>query len=410
MPPDCPRRLACRRGTKGPARTMSRIALLCLSPLRHDSRVLRHASLLSASGYEVRIFAQAPLPDSPPAPVSVIAGPGSDTRVRLGMALRQAPATLVPASAAPLYWASPSRLAARGALLAFAPDLVIANDWRSLPIAVAAKRHGNARIIYDSHEFAPEEFSDSRLWRLLAQRHIQTIEARHIRKADMVVTVSEGIADALAQRYALRERPLVIVNAPSWQALPFRPTGSAVTVLYHGVVAPRRGLETLIASVPHWPADFSLVIRGPAQAQFERHLRDLAAHLGRRVTFEAAVPADRVVPTAAKADIGIFLMANSTIHARFAMPNKIFEYMQAGLMVISSDLPEIRKLLASTGCGLPLDQDTPQALATLLAGLDHDRIDSAKRASLVAARSLNFETEGIKLLALVRSVLERKAG
>lgn len=379
---------------------MSRIALVCVSPLQHDSRVLRHATLLAGAGHDVRIFAQAPLPASPPAPVTVIPGPGSDTRVRFGMVIRQAPASLLPASAEALYWLSPSRLKARRDLLRFRPDLVIANDWRALPIAFAAKRSYRARIIYDSHEFAPEEFADSWRWRLLARRHVVRIEERYICKADAVMTVSDGIADALAARYDLA-RPTVISNTPAWQETAFRPTGNPVTVLYHGAIVPRRGLETLIESVALWPAAFRLVIRGPAQGGFDQHLRTLASSFGERVTFNPAVPPDRVVSAAAQADVGIFLLSNSTTHARFAMPNKIFEYMQAGLMVISSDLPEIRKVIETAGGGLLLDQDTPQAIAACLASLDRARIDACKRAALMRAKSLNFEAEGGKLLTLV---------
>lgn len=385
---------------------MSRIALVCVSPLQHDSRVLRHAALLAGAGHDVRIFAQAPLPASPPAPVTVIPGPGSDTRVRFGMVMRQAPASLLPASADALYWLSPSRLKARRDLLRFRPDLVIANDWRALPIALAAKRAHGARLIYDSHEFASEEFADSKRWRLLARQHVVRVEGLYIRRADAVITVSNGIADALAQRYGLA-RPTVISNTPAWQATEFRPTASPITVLYHGAVVPRRGLETLIESVALWPAEFRLVIRGPAQGGFEQHLRDLAKPFGGRIVLEPPVPPDQLVASAAQADIGIFLLSNSTTHARFAMPNKIFEYMQAGLMVISSDLPEIRKAIETAGCGMLLDHETPQAIAACLAGLSASRIDVCKHMALKRAADVNFEAEGRKLLTLVGYVLEQ---
>nr|WP_197064393.1 glycosyltransferase [Methylobacterium sp. ZNC0032] len=362
--------------------------------------MLRHAALLAGAGYEVRIFAQAPLPATPPAPVTVITGPGSDTRVRLGMVLRQAPASLLPASADLLYWLSPSRLTTRRDLLRFKPDLVIANDWRALPLAFAAKRGCGTRIIYDSHEFAPEEFADSWRWRLLARQHVVRIEDRYIREADAIATVSDGIADALAQRYGLA-RPTVISNTPAWQATAFRPTTRPITVLYHGAVVPRRGLETLIESVSRWREDFRLVIRGPAQGGFDQHLRNLAGPFGERIALEPPVPPDQLISTAAQADIGIFLLSNSTTHARFAMPNKIFEYMQAGLMLISSDLPEIRRMIEAAGCGMLLSDDSPEGIATCLAGLDAARIDACKRAALARAQDLNFEAEGGKLLALV---------
>lgn len=384
---------------------MNKIALVCVSPLQHDSRVLRHAALLVSAGYDVRILAQAPLPSSPPAPVSVIPGPGSDNRVRFGMVFRQAPASLIPASAASFFWLSRSKVSARRDLLRFRPDLVIANDWRALPIAFAAKQRHGARILYDSHEFASEEFSDSWRWRWLARRHVIEIEQRFIREADAVITVSAGIADALAKRYDL-PRPTVISNTPAWQGISFRPTEDLITVLYHGAVVPRRGLETLVKSVASWPERFRLVIRGPTQGGFDQHLRGLAEGLGGRVVFDPAVPPDQAVAVASKADIGIFLLNNSTTHARFAMPNKIFEYMQAGLMVISSDLPEIRGVIERSRSGILLADDNATAIAAALAATTRLQIDAYKQASLSAARSLNFEHESEKLLALVKS-LER---
>lgn len=378
---------------------MMRVALLCLSPLRHDSRVLRHATLLTGAGYEVRIFAQRPLPDESPCAVMPVPGPGNDWRVRLGMVFRQAPATIWRPTADLMYWLSYTRLVTLRELNRFAPEIIIANDWRSLPIAFAAKQTGT-RVVYDSHEFASEEFADSWRWNLLARQHVLRIEDRYIRGADAVVTVSEGIANALARRYTL-PRPMVIANTPGWQATAFRPTESRITVLYHGAIVPRRGLEALIESVRLWPAHFRLVIRGPAQGGFERHLQQLAEPFGERVTIEPPVPPARLVSAAAQADIGIFLLSNSTTHARFAMPNKIFEYMQAGLMVISSDLPEIRSVIETAGCGALLAGDTPEAIAGCLAGLDPARIDTCKQAALARARDVNFDIEGTKLLALI---------
>ncbi len=306
---------------------------------------------------------------------------------------------MLPASADALYWFSQTKLAARREVLRFKPDLVIANDWRALPVASAAKRANGARIIYDSHEFAAEEFADSWKWRLLARQHVLRIEDRYIRSADAVVAVSAGITEALASRYGI-QRPTVVANTPAWHATVFRPTGNRVSVLYQGVVVPRRGLETLIESAALWPERFRLVIRGPAQGGFDRHLRGLAQSIGSRVVFEAAVPPDQVVPAAGTADIGIFLLSDSTTHAHFAMPNKIFEYMQAGLMIMTSDLPEIRRVIEAAGNGLVLADGTPRTIAAALAGLKPTTIDKYKRASLESARTLNFETEGAKLLAL----------
>jgi len=68
------------------------------------------------------------------------------------------------------------------------------------------------------------------------------------------------------------------------------------------------------------------------------------------------------------------------------------------------DLPEIRRMIEAAGCGKLLSDDSPEGIATCLAGLDAARIDACKRAALARAQDLNFEAEGGKLLALVTSL------
>lgn len=92
------------------------------------------------------------------------------------------------------------------------------------------------------------------------------------------------------------------------------------------------------------------------------------------------------------------------------MPNKIFEYMQAGLMVISSDLPEIRAVIERAGCGVLLPGDSPGEIANCLAALDPASIDACKHAALARARDLNFNREGTKLLTLVDQLSASSGG
>lgn len=378
-----------------------KIALICISPLRHDSRVQRHAALLKRAGHEVRIFAQSPLPNGGDMDIVELPAPGSDLRVRLGLVLRQLPATLWPATSRFLYWASWTRLRARTLLLRYRPDLVIANDWRALPLACAAQKVVDASVIYDSHEFASEEFSDSFIWRIVARRHVMWIEDHFIRRADIIFSVSKGISEALAARYHLPTTPAVIANMPQLSTVPFRPTGTEIEVLYHGVIAPRRGLEHLIQSVGAWPEAYRLVIRGESAGGFLNELRRLAAAYADRIRFEPAVAVAEVVKAASRSDIGIFLLENTTTHARFVLPNKIFEYLAAGLMIVSSDLPEIRRIIDDTQAGHLVGALTPAAISEIIGGLDQQTVDACKHNSLAAAQKLNFDREGLRLLQLV---------
>jgi glycogen synthase len=372
-----------------------RIALLSLGPLAHDSRIIRHARVLARDGHEVCIFGGAPLPlDTGGVPcVAVSAKPGH-WRVRLGLLLRQAPARIVPGSAHALYWLSLVRRRALVRLLQFGPDLVIANDWVTLPIAMDVRQQCTARVIYDSHEFATREFESSALWRQVASAHVANIEARHIHSCDAVMTVSHGLAVELKDLYGLAELPLVIQNQPDHVAMPFRVTGDMVTVLYQGIISPRRGLEQLIDSVPEWPPHVRLVLRGPDVGNFRATLEARHAAADARIMFEDPVPPTQTVEAASGADIGIFLLPADIGQAAYVLPNKIFEYQVAGIAVMSVDVPEIRRIVEDAGNGILLPDCTAAAIGTAISALTPAMIDGFKRASIAAAKASESRGSG----------------
>jgi glycogen synthase len=124
-------------------------------------------------------------------------------------------------------------------LCAIRPDVIHANDWPA-PIAMWGKQTTGARIVYDSHEFAREEHSESWLWRMLCRPHVCAIEAAGVHDADRVVTVSPGITRLLAETYSLAEPPLVVLNVPEYCTVETHPVGERLELLYHGLLASGR--------------------------------------------------------------------------------------------------------------------------------------------------------------------------
>jgi glycogen(starch) synthase len=378
-----------------------RIAVVAFHPLASDSRVLRTAQALHEAGHEVVLVGHGPPPAGAAYRVALLPDLPSRFAVRAGLVLRQAPATLVPASSFPLYWTNAARRQAREILRACRPDAVHANDWTTLPLALDAKRRWGARIVYDSHEMAVAEFEHSLKWRLAARSHVRTIEARGIARADAVIAVSPGIARALQEVYPGLRSPEVIRNLPEAQAMPFRPTGPSVTVLFHGLLCRNRGLEAVLASLPHWPEAFRLVLRGSSSPAYRTALEaQIAARgLSRRVRFEPPVAPAEVVSRAAEADLGLCILPDSSRQNRFALPNKLFEYLTAGLGVVASPLPDMAQIVRSHGCGV-LAAAEPGAIAAAMRALDLSAIDRLKRQAVAAAQSLTWAHERRKLVAL----------
>jgi glycosyltransferase involved in cell wall biosynthesis len=279
-------------------------------------------------------------------------------------------------------------------------DAYQANDWMALPFAARAAEANGAAYWYDTHEYAVEQRLDSRPWALVFPPFIRAVEARHIQGAAFVTTVAEGIADLLQQDHGLAERPIVLRNTPVYQEMPFRPVGEQATVLYHGVFHPGRRLETLIDSVPRWRPGLRLVLRGWGSAWYEAELRaeELAPD---RIRFAPRVPHDEVVPAASAADVGFFFLPPTSNQARYSLPNKVFEYVMAGLALCVSDLPEMAAVVRAHDVGTVFEGATAGAVADALNRLSPDDINRWKKRSLDAALTLSWERERHVLLAAV---------
>jgi glycosyltransferase involved in cell wall biosynthesis len=364
---------------------------------------MRTIRALAAWGHDVTAIGFGAPPELPPgARFVALPEPRPGLRNRLGMAAGGIPARIAPALAPLGHWLRTHFRAARRAVLAARPEIVHANDWPALPAALAAKAAFGARLVYDSHEFAVEEYAHNRNWRLLVRPQVIAIETRGMAAADRVLTVSEGIAGALAARYPGCVAPVALRNVPDLVEQPFRPPADPPRLLYHGLIEPRRRVATMIAALAHLPAAQTLLIRGYGPAAHLAELRAEAAPFGARVRFEPAVPVEQVIPRAnADADIGIFLVPDDTLQARFALPNKLFEYAMAGLAVLVTPGDDCAALVTRHGFGRVV-RDDPAALAQAIRALPAEDVAAMKRAALEAARALNWAAES----AVLRRVYE----
>jgi glycosyltransferase involved in cell wall biosynthesis len=252
------------------------------------------------------------------------------------------------------------------------PDAVHAHDVAMLvPAYIAARLSRGARLVYDSHELATGVPYRSRPWALL----VAAIERLLVPRCDAVITVSDGIADRLAERYSLRERPSTIRNvcdlpppgaAPAADLRTELGVGEAPIVLHQGAVAPHRGCEALVRATAE--LDGAHLIFLGAEGPFANRLRGLALDLGLddRVHFRPPVSLESLLSYTAQADVGVSLLEASCENHRLALPNKVFEYMAAGVPVVVSVLPELERFLAEHPIGCAVDPSDPSAVARAL--------------------------------------------
>ena len=242
-----------------------------------------------------------------------------------------------------------------------------ASDLFVLP-ALAQKSAKEARTLsFDSRELYPQvRATAGKPW---SSAFWSIVERRYIRRADIVFTVNESIADILMHRYRI-DRPVVVPNIPL-----AKPTSSdgylreltsardkELVLVLQGHLKPGRGCELMLDAM-QWIDGARLVFlgEGPLRGPLEARTRSL--QLDEKVFFHDLVPPDQLLDVTASADLGICLIEPLTASLRLSLPNKLFEYLRAGLPVIASDLPEISRVIEQFDVGVCMRNLTPADIA-----------------------------------------------
>jgi glycosyltransferase involved in cell wall biosynthesis len=316
-----------------------------------------------------------------------------------------------PLTAQEIYWSfSDNILSIYHCAKRVTASVWLANDWTMLPLAARLAREQGGLYCYDTHEFAAEEYGDRRSWRFWHRPMVCALEREFIGGAAAVSAVSAGIAERLERMYSLPVKTLTIRNTPNFEASTFRPTApDRIRLLYHGIVTPGRGLETTIDSVAGWRPEFGLTIRGPGAESYISDLQRRIAERGleKRITIAPPVPMTDLVREATAFDVGFFALPGSSRHNQFALPNKFFEYIMAGLALCLTDLPEMARLVREFELGWTFSKVAPEVIAAVVNSLDVCSVDRFKRNSLMAARELCWERESQRLVTAYGAMLER---
>jgi glycosyltransferase involved in cell wall biosynthesis len=290
------------------------------------------------------------------------------------------------------------------------PDVIHCNDLDTLLVGVLAKRRYGCRLIYDAHEFYPRSDPAGR-W--LDITFFSTIERMLIRKADAVVTVNPPLAEAMRAAYRL-PKVHAVANAEPWVGTPAKRIGSNMDrlaagrckFLFQGRFTPGRGIDELIeawARVDGTRA--ALFLRGPDN-MWRHGAITLAADLGlldRSIYFLDAVSEDQLVAAATEADVGIIPYRPLIINDRLSCPNKLSQYLHAGLMVLANDLTYVRSVLSEAQAGLFYDSARPATLAEAVHRVvDNPELLRRGRENAVryARDRFNWQIEGERLYAL----------
>ena len=207
---------------------------------------------------------------------------------------------------------------------------------------------------------------------------VAAIERLLVPRCDAVITVSDGIAVRLQELYGLSERPTVVRNLPDpaetdsdFAAPDLRRSlgmpADAPLVLHLGAVATDRGCEALVTAMAELP-DAHLLFLGADDGAYAAGLEQLARRerIDDRVHFRPSVPVAQIRAHVRQASVGVSLLEDTCENHRLALPNKVFEYMAAGVPVVVSKNAEVERLVAIHG-GATASPSQSESIVTALA-------------------------------------------
>lgn len=388
-------------GWKGAPLADVRICLIFEHSLSHYTRILQEVVALRASGATVVLLtSNAYTPDEPrdilrtEAPLNLAMGiPESRLSWRTARVAHNLGLEVIRKVSEML----PLRLQSRARIrtlrdLAGEIDIFWVIDFPSLPTALLVARERDVRVLYETVDLVPEYLYRGQRYR---QRQLEA-ERAAIRGVDGFITAAESYADYYMERYSgdgLVRRPVVRDNMPARIVPAIKPTQRPLRMLFLGSLMFDRPVIELIEAMALARSDATLTLQGKNLLGDAVYARIRELRLDGRVTIAGPTAPHQIVDSAAEYDVGVVALRGDDENERRASTSKLFAYIAAGLAILGSDLPGIRRIVSEHENGILVDGTNPSCWATAIdeiAALPLEVIDSMKSRSLAAAEAYSW--------------------
>ena len=277
-------------------------------------------------------------------------------------------------------------------------DYILSNDLDTLPSCFFASKIKNIDLVYDSHELFSE--GPELQGRKFVQGFWRNLEDFFLPKIKNSYTVSQSIVEFYDDKYQnkmglIRNIPLkkdvLIVDDIVF------PTKNK-TIIYQGVLNPGRGLKPMIKAL-NFINDLDLIIVG--YGKVEEELKDFVAkeNMNKRVHFLGRVSRDKLFNYTKKATLGMVLEEPLGLSFQYSLPNKLFDYIHAGIPIIAGNLPEITRIVNKYKVGVLVNDYQPETIANAIKKLLKDDVllSEIKENQQKAKDILCWEKESEKL-------------
>ncbi|HEY4203131.1 MAG TPA: glycosyltransferase [Devosiaceae bacterium] len=277
-----------------------------------------------------------------------------------------------------------------------------------LPLGCVAKILVRGRLVYDAHELETETAG----LRGVRKRGAKIIERALVKFCDLVIVVSPSIERWYRESYNI-VNVVTIGNMPRYRRgepsdiirdrlrIPF---GKRI-LIYQGGFSRGRGIEELVAAAPALN-DIGYVVVFMGFGRLQSFIED-SAKSASNIYFLPSVNSDEVLKFTASADIGVSSLSNAGLNHQYALPNKLFEYVMAGVPVIVSNLKEMSAFVHENRVGVSVDSWSPSSIVAAVSEIDAMRGPELQERLRLVGKESSWESQEPKLVKAYDDYVKR---
>ncbi len=293
-------------------------------------------------------------------------------------------------------------------------DWIIINLVDNLPFAAKLKTTTGAKLIYDSQEYFVgqyQKYAKSELdW-------VITAEKNFIHEADIVISTTAVMGDRLKKDYNLKAPVVRVRNVPSRHMLKHEtlinselPTKD-LKLIWHGMgiyFNNTRGVHILVQALSKVKSNVHLTLQGTLNTVQQNILKEYIKQYNLQDKISVRPPADpyKIVESLKGFDIGLIGELPEEDNQKLTSSNKLFDYINAGLAVIASDLPGLRETVSDFNVGQLYTSGNIDELAKAIDLLANNREllkSYQENSKSVSARELFWENDFVNVWNIINA-------
>lgn len=246
------------------------------------------------------------------------------------------------------------------AVLESGADAVVCIALQSaLSGALAKKRNPAIRYVFDSNELSLESYTGA-----LKKKIWTAVQKFVLKQADVVMHAEQHRLDYFNQTYPNRAKSFLLENLPYYREGIATQGNKCNRFVYLGILTPNRYIEEMIRAFGTiGDRDISLDIIGFGSKEYEKSLHEICEQFSyKNVRILPPVAHDQIYETLRSYDAGIAFYRNINLNNYYCAPNKVYDYIQMGMPVLTNDFPGLIDIVHKNGVGVCVSAITDETI------------------------------------------------